>query len=292
MTDRSEVILRVTPDSKLANEWALVLITQGLSPSLHHDPGGVVLSVPAGEVELALAGLAAYEKENTTPVHNEQNPSNDFASLIAGVVVAGVLILSHAVSLRWREAAPWFDRGSAAAGRILDGELWRIVTALTLHADLVHVFSNALAAAIFVTALSSIVGAGLAFALIVLAGACGNLANALIQGPSHISVGASTAIFGAVGVLGTLGLIRRRREPRRSRGAWIPIAASLGLLAMLGTGTGRTDLLAHLFGFFCGAALGIPVGLLFPAPPGRLMQWICGGATAAMLTYCWTLALV
>ena len=290
MKDPSEVVLRVTPDYRLADEWALVLITQGLSPSLHHDEGGVVLSVPAAEVEMALAGLAAYEKENTAPVKN-QNRADDFASLIAGIVVAGVLILSHAVTVRWKEAAPWFDQGSAEASRILDGELWRTFTALTLHADLVHLFSNAVATAIFVTALSSIVGAGLAFALIVLAGACGNLANALMQGASHISVGASTAIFGTVGVLGTLGLVRRRREPARRRRAWIPIAAALGLLAMLGTGTGRTDLLAHLFGFFCGALLGVPVGLFFPIMPGQVMQWVCGSATALVLIYCWTLAL-
>jgi rhomboid protease GluP len=290
MKDRSKVVLRVTPDSRLADEWALVLITQGLSPSLRHDEGGVVLSVPAAQVEMALAGLAAYEKENTAPVQS-QNRADDFASLIAGIVVAGVLILSHAVAVRWKEAAPWFDRGSAEASRILDGELWRTVTALTLHADLVHLFSNAVAAAIFFTALSSMVGAGLAAALIVLAGACGNLANALVQGSSHISVGASTAIFGAVGVLGTLGLVRRRRERTRSRGAWIPIAAALGLLAMLGTGTGRTDLLAHLFGFFCGALLGVPVGLFFPTMPGQVMQWVCGSATVLVLIYCWTLAL-
>jgi len=291
MTDRSEVVLRVTTDSRLADEWALVLITQGLSPSLHHDGRGVVLSVPAEEVELALAGLAAYEKENTAPVQKVQNRADDFASLIAGIVVAAVLILSHAASVRWKEAVPWFDRGSAEASRILDGELWRTVTALTLHADLVHLFSNAVAAAIFVAALSSLIGAGLAVALLVLTGACGNLVNAFIQGSSHIAIGASTAIFGAVGVLGTVGLVRRRREPGRRRGAWIPVAAALGLLAMLGTGTGRTDVLAHLFGFFSGALLGIPVALFFPAPPGRLTQWTCGGATAGLLIYCWSLAL-
>jgi rhomboid protease GluP len=291
MKDRSEVVLRITPDLKLADEWALVLITQGLSPSLRHIDRDVVLSVPAEEAEMALAGLAAYEKENLFRVPKEQNRSDDLPNFVAGLVVAGVLILSYAVTVRWKAAAPWFDRGSAEASRILDGELWRTVTALTLHADLVHLFSNAVAAAIFVTALSSIVGAGLAFALAVLAGACGNLANALMQGSSHISVGASTAIFGAVGVLGTLGLVRRRRERTRSRGAWIPIAAALGLLAMLGTGTGRTDLLAHLFGFFCGALLGVPVGLFFPTMPGQVMQWVCGSATVLVLIYCWTLAL-
>ncbi|HET7393494.1 MAG TPA: hypothetical protein VFK25_06860, partial [Candidatus Binatia bacterium] len=93
MKDRSEVVLRVTPDSRLADEWALVLITQGLSPSLHYDQGNVVLSVPAEEAEMALAGLAAYEKENPFPVHKDQNPSDEFSSPIAGIVVAGVLIL-------------------------------------------------------------------------------------------------------------------------------------------------------------------------------------------------------
>jgi rhomboid protease GluP len=290
MKDRSEVVLRVTPDNKLANDWALVLISQGLSPSLHYGEGGVVLSVPTEEMELALAGLAAYETENTAPVQN-QNGADDFASVIAGIIVAGVLILSHAVTIRWKEAFAWVERGSAEASRILDGELWRTVTALTLHADLLHLFSNTVAAAIFVGALSSLVGAGLAVALLVITGACGNLANAFIRGSSHIAIGASTAIFGAVGVLGTVGLVRRRREPGRRRSAWIPVAAALGLLAMLGTGTGRTDVLAHLFGFFCGAVLGIPVTLFFPAPPGRLTQWTCGGATAGLLIYCWSLAL-
>jgi ribosomal protein L24 len=112
MKDRSGVVLRVTPDSKMADEWALVLITQGLSPSLHHGERGVVLSVPAEEAEMAVAGLAAYEKENTAPVRN-QNGADDFASLIAGIVIAGVLIISHGVTVRWKrpplgstEAAP------------------------------------------------------------------------------------------------------------------------------------------------------------------------------------------
>ncbi len=65
----------------------------------------MVLSVPAAEVEMALAGLAAYEKENTAPVEN-QNRADDFASLIAGIVVAGVLILSHAVAVRMERGSP------------------------------------------------------------------------------------------------------------------------------------------------------------------------------------------
>jgi membrane associated rhomboid family serine protease len=185
---------------------------------------------------------------------------------------------------------PWFERGSADADRILGGELWRTVTALTLHADIVHVLSNAIAAAIFLGAVYSMLGVGLGSALVLVAGAGGNLANALLHGSSHVSVGASTAIFAAVGLLGSFGMIRRRRATPRRR-AWLPVAAALALLAMLGTGGQRVDVLAHLFGFLLGGVLGILFAFVAPDPPGLGMQWLCGLTTLALLIYCWTLAL-
>lgn len=291
MTSGSEIPLRVTRDQNLAEDWALVLVTQGLTPSLRVSQEGIILSVPEEESERAVAGLSAYEKENPPQVKEQESGSDDAPSLLAGVVVAGVLLVSHFVSVGWNHAMPWFERGSADAGRILSGELWRTVTALTLHADLAHVLSNAVAAGIFASALSGMVGAGVAFALLVLAGAGGNLVNAFFHAPAHVSVGASTAIFGAVGMLGALGMVRRRRAPARRRGAWIPIAAALALLAMLGTGGGRVDVFAHLFGFLLGGILGVLAAFVTPEPPAPRVQWACGSATLALLIYCWILAL-
>jgi membrane associated rhomboid family serine protease len=195
------------------------------------------------------------------------------------------------VTIQWNNAALWYERGSADAGRILEGEVWRAATALTLHADLAHVLSNAAAAAVFVSALSSMTGAGMAFALFIVAGTGGNLVNAFFQGPPHVVVGASTAIFGAVGILGGVGLVKRRRQSASRRGAWMPLAAALALLAMLGTGTGRVDVLAHLFGFLIGAVLGVLCAVVTPGRPTLPSQWICGGAAAVLLVSCWMLAL-
>ncbi|MEX0804139.1 MAG: rhomboid family intramembrane serine protease [Candidatus Binatia bacterium] len=290
MTNGSEIPLRITPDHNLAQDWALVLVTQGLTPSLRVTQEGVILSVPEEEIERALASLSAYEKENPAQAEKLEADSDDAPSLIAGIVVAGLLLVSHFVSVGWNDAMPWFERGSADAGRILSGELWRTVTALTLHADLAHALSNAVAAGIFASALSGMVGAGVAFAFLVLAGAGGNLVNAFFHGPAHVSVGASTAIFGAVGMLGALGMVRRRRVSARRRGAWIPVAAALALLAMLGTGGGRVDVFAHLFGFLLGGILGALVAFVAPKPPAPRVQWACGSATLALLIYCWILA--
>ena len=51
-------------------------------------------------------------------------------------------------------------------------------------------------------------GSGLAWSLLLGSGVLGNLANACLQLPDHRSVGASTVVFGAVGILAALNLLR------------------------------------------------------------------------------------
>ncbi len=289
MTHGSEIPLRVTPDQRLAEEWELVLLAQGLTPSVHRSADGVVLSVPEEELETALASLSAYEKENPPKLQERERPIEE-PNWIAGILVAELLLGFYFVTAMRNTTVPWFERGSADAGRILLGELWRAVTALTLHADLAHAASNAAAAAIFLSVLFGLLGVGLGIALVLLAGAAGNLANAFLQGSPHVSVGASTAIFGAVGMLGGLGVVRRRRISTAKRQAWIPVAAALGLLAMLGTGGPHVDVLAHFFGFLIGGVLGILCAFVFPRLPGLGVQWFFGCAALATLIYCWIVA--
>ena len=288
MTKGSEVALRVTRDYNLAEEWELVLLAQGLSPSVRRTRDGVVLSVPEEEVKRALTGLSAYENENP-PKQQEGDEPVGPANLLAGIVVAGMLLVFFSATVIWNQTVPWLERGSADANRILLGEIWRTVTALTLHADLVHAMTNAIAAALFLGAVSGMLGLGLGAALVLLAGAGGNLANALLHGSGHVAIGASTSVFGAVGMLGGLGMRRRRKAVGSSR-AWVPIAAALALLAILGTGGQRVDVWAHLFGLLLGGVLGILIAFVAPHPPGLRVQWACGSAALAVLAYCWILA--
>jgi membrane associated rhomboid family serine protease len=185
----------------------------------------------------------------------------------------------------------WFERGAADAHNIRNGELWRAVTALSLHADVAHALSNAVAVALFLGLLSSLVGAGVGGALILLAGALGNLANAFLHAPPHVAVGASTSVFAAIGMLGGLGVVTRRRGTVGRRGAWLPVGAALALLGMLGTGGARVDVWAHLLGLLVGGVLGVLAARVTPRPAGVGIQWACGAAAAAVLFYCWTLAL-
>lgn len=291
MKEDSDIRLRVTGDQGLAEEWELVLLAQGLSPSVRRSADGVVLCVPEKEMDRAHAALSAYESENPLKLAAESEPAEPAGSLTASAAAGILILLFFIVSVISNPARAWLERGSADADRILNGELWRTVTALTLHADIAHAASNAIALAVFLVAVSSVSGVGLGCALILLAGAGGNLANAFFHGPPHISIGASTAVFGAVGVLAGLGVVTRRTHAASGRRAWLPIAAALALLGMLGTGGARVDIWAHFFGLLVGGVLGLLGGLVMPRPPGSNIQWACGGAAIGILICCWTLAL-
>ena len=84
--------------------------------------------------------------------------------------------------------------------------------------------------------------------------------------------------------------MRTRRGIGRRRGAWIPLAAGLALLGMLGSDP-QADLGAHLWGFLVGVVLGAGVGLAFVTPPARAVQLAFGVTATAVVAGCWWLAL-
>ena len=290
MKDESDIPLRVAEDLATAEEWTLVLVAEGLSPAVRHTSHGFALVVPAREAEQAATALAAYETENP-PVPEVEDEPGEAGYLITGFIVAGILLAFFFVTGEPNPGNPWFKRGSSDATYLLSGELWRSVTALTLHVDLGHVLSNAIALALFLSAVCRSLGPGLGITIVLLAGAGGNLTNALLQGPAHVSVGASTSVFAAVGVVVGLAVVRRRRRGSYGRRAWLPIAAGFALLAMLGTGQVRVDLWAHLLGLLTGGLLGVAVALYYHRAPGPRVQWILSCTSLALIIGCWALAL-
>lgn len=291
MNQVSEIRLRVTTNHNVVREWELVLLAQGLSPSVHPNAGGFVLSVPEAEADSARAALSAYDDENAVKGADRHEPASS-ARLLAGGTVSGIFILGmFCVTTVWLPTVSWIERGGADADRILRGELWRTVTSLSLHADFGHAVSNAVAAALFFGMVSSLLGLGLGCTLVLLAGAGGNLANAFLHGSPYVAIGASTAVFGAVGVIGGLSMAKHRRSASSGRRAWLSFAAALALLAMLGTSGTRVDVWAHLCGLLVGGALGIVDAYIAPRPPGLSIQWACGSVAVGVLIYSWALAL-
>lgn len=278
----------------VAEEWALVLSAIDISSRIDQRTGSWALSVTAADADRAAAALAEYTSERRpVPVPVEPAAPVHPGGTSSGIVAALLLLAFFAVVTTSPHAAEWRNAGSAAATRILGGEWWRVVTALTLHADWSHVANNTVSMAVFGTAVCRWFGPGVGLWLILAAGAGGNLINAFVRGYGHTAIGASTAVFGAVGVLATLQLPRRLAV--RARGlarmrVWAPVAAGLALLAFLGSSP-NSDVGAHLFGFMCGTAVGFGASRVHAERIEGWPQVALLVGTAGAVCGCWWLAL-
>ncbi len=238
-------VVREEPDEEAALERSVVLQAMGIAHEVRPTPDGrwaiVVDDAAAARAEQA---LAEWEAENEAP---SPRSTADYGPSLVGVG-AGIGILLFAALAGLPAPSALLERGSADAGRMLGGEWWRAATALTLHADVAHAFANAAALAIFLGAVARRLGPALASWLALAGGVVGNVLTALVTHRGHVSIGASTAVFAALGTLSALQVPRRR--------AWLTLAAGVALLGLLGTGA-RADLLAHAFGFAAGATEGL-----------------------------------
>jgi rhomboid protease GluP len=178
---------------------------------------------------------------------------------------------------------------------VQQAQWWRAVTALTLHADVVHLVSNLVAGMGFAFFVCRFFGAGPGWLLILLSGIAGNVLNAVVYYPEvHYSIGASTAVFGALGLLTGVGVWAAVSAPDRrlSLPRWlIPLFGGLTLLGLFGVGDGNVDVAAHISGFLCGVvfgALGACVQRWFI--PLQRWRMVLGGLSLALVGWAWWFA--
>jgi rhomboid protease GluP len=282
VSDAAKTVARSAPHERLARDWALVLTAVGIASEVERRGWEWDVVVDPGDVDRAAEALAAYEAESV-PRPPAAAPPVVYGRTWAGIVMAMLLVLASRLAGPRDVATPYFRAGEARAEAIVGGEVWRAVTALTLHADVTHLVSNLVSGALVATAVCAAVGPGVGAWLLLVSGAVGNWVTAMMHGVGHRAVGASTAIFGGVGVLVGLSIVRRRRQ------VWVPVAAGLALLGLLGTSE-RADLLAHFFGFVAGVTVGSAIA---PAPVlrSRPAQWLLALAALGAVVGCWALAI-
>jgi membrane associated rhomboid family serine protease len=197
-----------------------------------------------------------------------------------------------------------FDTGELDAGKIQAGQWWRAWTALTLHLDIAHIVANLGAGVWFGYLAARQIGSGTAWFLIVNGAAGANLLEAMLGPASHRSVGASTAVFTALGLLAAHSWSRRRQLPQRWAQRWAPLVAGALLLGWMGTGgqdatqpdaesaADSVDIVAHVAGFAVGALLGALVAIEpVERAVNRVPQWLSGLAALAALGAAWAYAL-
>ncbi len=278
-------------DEQSLENYSLVLSALGIDHMV--DNSRQRLQVLPDDVPKARYHINAYlEENNNWPPKKTEIPPRNTPDRRPTILVIGLLALFFWVTGPWQEQSLWFLNGTVDSTAILKKhQWWRLVTALTLHADEVHLAANCIIGGFMVLLLSRTAGYGMAWCLLLFAGTLGNFLNIAWRPMEHHSVGFSTAVFAAIGAL--TGLRLQLQKSKLLRGLLEPLAAGAGLLAFLGTEGVRTDLGAHLFGFFCGicAALLARWSGLIAESHHEGLQRLLFFVALGFLFFCWALAL-
>jgi membrane associated rhomboid family serine protease len=274
------------------SEYGLVLDAKGLAyRSVEADGACLLLVAPelavaAGE-ELARYAAERFERQPPPPA---VVPFTG-ASAAAGVYVTVLVAVSYFAGDHLF-GADWLARGALDSGTGMAHEWWRGITALTLHLDQEHLLGNLLFGSAIGILAARMFGPGVAWLSILLCGTAANYADMLMSPPWHRAVGASTAVFAALGLLAGHGWGRRRPLRDRRLYRWGPLFGGICLLALLGAGNEHVDVLGHLLGFAAGTVLGFGYARAgMPLNRGKPLQFAAGFIAVALLLSAWLFAL-
>jgi rhomboid protease GluP len=279
-----------------SRDRALVLTAMNIEHRLERGWVGWRILVPGHEESRASEQWRLYDLENVAARVSAAGPRGlEVIRKGAGASTACWVFLMIAMFILQSRHAfgfDWVGDGRLDVGAIRAGEWWRAITALTLHVDAPHLLANIGFGAVFGTLLGRSIGGGLAWFTILIGGMAGNLMNVAVQRPWHTAIGASTAVFAALGLYAAYLWTGRRLIHNSWARRLAPVVGALFMLAWFGTGDERTDIVAHLTGFLAGFGIGAVLGRVVQAgKPAARAQWILGGTGIAAVAAAWGLAL-
>ena len=242
--------------------YSLVLASQRIPHQILRDKRGPYkLSVWCKYQESASQQIALYIQEN--PPQPENPP------LALRFKISPLLILSLPAVLTLlqfsRYGSRWYHTGIADAEKILSGDWWRPITALTLHGNAHHLASNLISGYIVLNLLAFRLPLARIALPIAVASAVANFFVALTVQEDFRSLGFSTFVFCAIGTLGTIEFRLLPLKTGNVLRRFTPLFASALLAIFLGIGE-NADILSHFYGF----ALGLIVGFL---PSKKSLLW-------------------
>lgn len=286
--------LRVVFESRNRQHCAdrsLVLSSAQIPHQLLDDGDSCAVVVPAAVSARAASELRLYDEENPPPVPTPKSTVElqDPLPGLVGYVLVVCLVAGMAGYTFF--GSDWLTAGRVDGELIRRGEIWRLFTALTLHGSVKHLLGNLVFGIFFGLFAGRLLGSGVAWLTIVLAAAAGNAFNVLLLEPSHRAIGASTAVFAALGLVA--GYVWKGQFMRQDgwSNRYGPIIGGLALLMYTGTGGPNTDIGAHLFGFVCGFAAGMMLIRFGLTRKDALSQQVSGSIALLLIAASWLIAL-
>lgn len=238
----------------------VVLASQSVRAVIETAPDGSCnILVPDDDVFKARQQLKQYARENKmVPGSVPHVPAGIFFSPTALVLVFLPAAIHFILTTRGLHKQAILNFGSSSY-YLSQGQSFRAVTALFLHSDTDHLLGNMAGILVLAGPLLRMTGYGQGLLLLLAAGTAGNLISESFARDLRLSIGASTMVMAAAGLLGARRMTIGEKSglslfPRLK--AVAPFAAAATLTAMFSHGD-NTDVSAHLFGFLAGTGIGL-----------------------------------
>jgi len=160
--------------------------------------------------------------------------------------------------------------GAKENALIVQGQYWRFITPVFLHANLLHVGLNMLNFVVLGVVLERIMGHARLLLVYILTGVASIIASFAFS-PQDVSIGASGAIFGLVGAYSIFVLMHRRAFRRGGIPSLIWIALVIAVNLCIGLFIPDIDNYAHLGGLLSGCLLGWWFAPLYTITPDHTL---------------------
>ncbi len=240
-----------------AFDWGLVLASQNIDAIIERSPetGKYPLLVSENDYARAIEQLRIYQLENLhfRPVYRIEIAKNlfDGRSILWALAIVLIYLADTESKIDLRAA------GQMHKSAVLNGEWWRLFTAVSLHYDLSHLASNVTTGIILLGISFVYFGVGISLLLSFLSGAIGNLVGLLLRTQDYYGLGASGMVMGALGLLAASGWFSvESTTPSKTKISLARLAAAFMLFVLIGVSP-KSDILAHAGGFASGLLLGI-----------------------------------
>ena len=265
----------------------VVLASQSVRAVIDTGPDGSCnILVSDDDVLKARQQLEKYRMENKDiPKPVTHVPSGFFFSPAALALAFLLAVIHYIITTRGFHKQAILNFGSSSY-YLSQGQSFRAVTALFLHSDTDHLIGNMAGIAILAGPLLRVTGYGQGLLLLLAAGTAGNLISKSFGQDLRLSIGASTAVMAAAGLLSarrmTIGVPSGHSAFPKLK-VLFPFAAAATLTAMFSHGE-NTDVSAHLFGFLAGTGIGLCYYPLSGPLSNLLISRISFGIVLAILS--------
>lgn len=258
---------------KQIRDYTLVLLSQGIVHRLERtEEGPFEIFVTPENEKKATYQLRLYSKENP--------PKEDNPPLPLAISLQPIWVLLAPVVCTLADFGNLVQKmhplGISDADRVLRGEWWRTITALTLHADARHLVGNLVSGYIVLNLMSYRIPLARMAPFLAVASVIANFGVVLTVQTDYRALGYSTFVFAA---MGALAVIEFRLMPKESHGLlrrFAPLFGAMSLAVFLGLGE-NADILGHAYGFVAGAICGL-------IPKKKMLRW---GAPTTMIDLVW-----